>query len=144
MVKGLGREDSGSASRGRELTLVDHLFPKSPALDWSAIPMTPAPLAGVAQAFTHAELRKAASRLPPGKARGPDGVPNEVLSVLYAKFPDLLLGMYKRALSTATFPATWKVAWVVFLHKGRGKPVDSPSSFRLLCMLDTKVKTNKL
>lgn len=57
-----------------------------------------------------------------------------------ANCPDLLLGMYNRALSTSTFPATWKVARVVFLHKGRGKPVSEPSSYRPLCILDTAGK----
>lgn len=86
------------------------------------------------------ELEFAASRLPRGKAAGPDGVPNEVLSVVVRKAPEALATTFQRCIDNTIFPVRWKRARLVLLHKGPGKPITDPSSFRSLCMLDSAGK----
>lgn len=101
---------------------------------------TPYDLPGrVAHEFILAELNAAARRLPLGKVSGPGGVPNEVSLVVQAICFNLLV-TFNRALTASTFPEAWKVTRLVFLHKDSGKPVDNPSNFRSMCMLDTADK----
>lgn len=91
--------------------------------------------------ITAEEVKTAAARLPRGKAAGPDGVPNEVLSVVARRAPDLLTRLYNRSLSEAVFPRRWKRARLVLLLKGPDKPLDQPSRVdpdeSPLCMLNT-------
>lgn len=54
--------------------------------------------------------------------------------------PSALLVVYNVCLVARVFPSVWKIARLVFLYKGVGKPVSSPSSFRPLCMLDAAGK----
>jgi len=51
-----------------------------------------------------------------------------------------MLKIYNKCLTSLTFPACWKKARLVLLHKGPGKPVEAPSSFRPICLLDTPGK----
>lgn len=89
--------------------------------------------------FTLDELALATSKLPSGKARGPDGILNEVLSMVARAKPLILLKVYNACIWQSSFPAAWKEARLV--HKGPGKPFESPSSFRPLSMLYTAGKT---
>jgi len=47
--------------------------------------------------------------------------------------------MYNKCLTEGHFPETWKKACLVLLRKGN-KPLDDPSSYRPLCMLDSMGK----
>lgn len=135
VAKGLDKADPTAAARGRETELADHLFPMAPRTIWPELGPdgVPVPL------FTLEELEVVSSRLPPGKAPGPHGVPNEVVALLYRTNPSALLHDYN-CLVARVFPSVWKVARLVFLYKRAGKPVSSPSSFRPLCMLDAAGK----
>jgi len=86
------------------------------------------------------ELLLACKRLPPGKATGPDGVPNEILAKIAAARPRVLLDAFNTCLEKTTFPIRWKQARLVLLHKGLGKLTTEPSSYRPLCMLDSAGK----
>lgn len=86
--------------------------------------------------FTRDELMKAAARLPSGKSPGPDRVTNEVLSAVARWNPASLLRAFNQCMEEGTFPAKWKRARVLLLHKGGSKPVDEPSSFRSFSLLD--------
>jgi len=77
-----------------------------------------------------------ASRLPRGKAPGPEYVPNEVATELARARPAILLNVFNKCLVTGIFPARWKVARLVLLHKGNGKPLAESSSYRPLSLLD--------
>lgn len=55
-------------------------------------------------------------------------------------YPRDLLDMFNACLMARVFPTPWKVARLVLVSKGKG-PVDSTSSYRLLCMLNTAGKT---
>ena len=90
--------------------------------------------------FTAEELAKAAKKLSSGKACGPSGIPNEVLKRVVKSRPTGTLKIYNDCLRSLTFPVAWKAARLILLHKGPDKPVDSPSSFRHICLLDTPGK----
>lgn len=51
--------------------------------------------------------------------------------------------MYDRCLHETVFPVRRKRARLILLHKGRDKPVSSPSSYRPHCTLDTAGKLFK-
>lgn len=142
VAKGLVRVKPGSVFRGLKNELMSHLFPSLPTMleDWLSIPLGPVLLDEVVPRFTLSELNTAAKRLLSGKAFGPGSVPNEVLSVMYAVCPNLHLEVYNMALISSRFPEVWKIARLVFLHKGPGKLLDNLSSFRPLCMLDAAGK----
>ncbi|KAL4088531.1 hypothetical protein QTP88_023625 [Uroleucon formosanum] len=64
-------------------------------------------------------------------------IPNEILSLIGKKSPDILAKMYNRCLRESVFSVTWKRARLLLLHKSPDKPVTNPYSFRLISMLDT-------
>lgn len=125
-----------------ETEIADHLFPNPPATDWSHVPLPPADTDEdlPVPEFTTAELREASARLPPGKATGPDRIPNEVLAKVALLRPHTLLNVFNSCLVHSTFPSRWKESRLVLLHKGPGKPVSEPSIYRPLCMLDSTGK----
>jgi len=90
--------------------------------------------------FTMDELTMATKKMSAGKAGGPSGIPNEILKRIVAARPGATLNIYNECLKALTFPSNWKKASLVLLHKGPGKPVEVPSSFRPICLLDTPGK----
>lgn len=142
------------ASKGREDTIADHLFPDAPATDWDLMPSPE--VRNIFEAFdpdtddlvftqtvpefTVDELTKATKRMSSGKAGGPSGIPNEILKRIVLARPRSTLKVYNKCLTALKFPTTWKKANLVLLHKGAGKPVEDPSSFRPICLLDTPGK----
>ena len=89
--------------------------------------------------FGMGELQEAGKRLQAGKAPGPDGIPKEVLRVILEVWPELLLEMYNSCLSKRVFPSRWKQQKLVLLRKGK-KPLNEPSSYRPICLIDTMGK----
>jgi len=90
--------------------------------------------------FEPTELHKACGRLSAGKASGPSSVPNEALKQLARLRSQTVLRVYNNCLRALHFPRQWKQAKLVLIHKGAGNSVDSPSSFRPICMLNTPGK----
>lgn len=86
--------------------------------------------------ITPEKFEVAAARLPRGKAAGPDGIPNEVLAIVAKKNPGDMMSIYQRCLRDGVFPCRWKKARLVLFHKGPDKPLDNPSSFKPLYILD--------
>lgn len=89
--------------------------------------------------FSEQELESAIYTLKKKKAPGPDGLPGEVLKMVFRFDPQILLQMYNSCLSEGVFSARWKIARLVLINKGKGDP-ELPSSYRPLCMLDTAGK----
>jgi len=153
-MRKLGFRPPGGDARGREAGIADFLFPAAPATDWSAAQsaavndlfeafdssVNDLAFTRVIPEFTLEELCKAAKRLPAGKATGPSGIPNEVLRALLNSRPRSVLGLLNNCLRALTFPPRWKRARLVLLRKGPDKPPEAPSSYRLICMLDTPGK----
>jgi len=85
--------------------------------------------------FSLGEIETAAKSLPNKKAPGPDEIPNEVIKVAVACFPQRFSEVYNECWSKGRFPATWKTGRLVLLNKP-GRPLDSPSAYRPICLLD--------
>lgn len=86
--------------------------------------------------FTPGKVAKAVNRLSVGKAPGPDLVPNEMIKLAHAKFPAIFEECFNVCLASGQFPSCWKRAKLVLLHKGQGKPMEVPSSYRPISLLD--------
>ena len=86
------------------------------------------------------ELKLAAKRLDPGKAPGPDKIPNEVLRAIIREKPQLILDLLNTCLERGHFPKQWKLQKLVLISKGKTKDPKAPSSWRPLCMLDSTGK----
>jgi len=114
--------------------IIAELFPTHQAMEEN-VQRASAPITAV----TLQEMQLASTRLPPGKAPGPDGVPNEALKVAVRTHPTMFQEVYSKCLNDGIFPNPWKRARLVLLRKG-DKPADQPSSYRPLCMLDTTGK----
>lgn len=48
----------------------------------------------------------------------------------------MFLETYNACLTNRYFPRSWKCAKLVLMHKGAAKPLDQPSSFRPISLLD--------
>jgi len=120
---------------GRLDSIVDHLFPSSkpPAYPTVTLQVPEECL------FTLEELKEAGCCLLKGKAPGPDGVPDAVLRVVVQVRSDLLLPTFNQCLKTGSFFDSWKKATLVLLRKGI-KPLDQPSSYRPLCLINSTGK----
>lgn len=115
-------------------TIIAELFPTNPVIEENANQ----PSASVPVVILQ-EQQLASKRLLPGKAPGPDGVPNESLKVAVRTHPMMFQKVYSQCLIEGIFPNPWKRARLVLLRKG-DKPADQPSSYRPLSMLDTTGK----
>jgi len=126
------RQIPGIKLSGRLDAIVNHLFPRSP------IPVYPMidSQSETACPFTLDELRVAGRSLPMGKAPGPDGVPDEILRTIIKIRPDLLLPTFNECLKSGRFFDSWKTARLVLLRK-ETKPLDQPSSYRPLCLINS-------
>lgn len=137
VTKKLSLQLAGAEAAGREPDIIDGLFPKLLAIEWETIPIwTNADEDNIPLQFTEAELEAATRKLPTGKAPGPDGIVNEILSTVARCNPDVLIELYNLYLRAVTFPMDWKITTVCLLYKGPGKPVTEPSTFRPISLLD--------
>lgn len=89
--------------------------------------------------ITVKELKTAASRLKKNAALGPDGITNDVLKYFAYCKPDIMLKVFNLCITEGLFPKIWKIARLALIRKG-DKPLDTPSSYRPLCILDTSGK----
>lgn len=122
---------------GRLDSIVDTLFPRRAVTGRTIVDVSEEELQRAL--FTETEVKAAARGLPNGKAPGPDGVPNEVLKTAVGAHPGYFQEVFNGCLRSAFFPPEWKTARLVLLHKP-GRPLDNPSAYRPLCMLDTMGK----
>ena len=118
---------------GRLQKIIQGLFPQHPPRCESGFHQTPnhEPV----HPIDNEELANAISKLKPNTSPGLDGIPNEAIKVIVSLNPDLLVSVYNTCLSSGVFPDTWKKARLVLLRKG-DKPLDDPSSYRPLCLLN--------
>lgn len=113
--------------------IVAHLFPRQNVTTWDSYNPD------VSFSFptvTFPEIQQAVSRFQDKKAPGPDGIPNVILKEVVKCCPEQLLQLVNSCLQHGSFPTIWKRQKLVLLPKD-GKPVEDPSSYRPLCMIDT-------
>jgi len=86
--------------------------------------------------ITEEELIGAIRRLrAKNTAPGPDGIPGRAWVLALGVLGDRLRRLFSACLQTGQFPPEWKEATLVLLHK-EGRPVESPSAYRPICLLD--------
>lgn len=126
------------------LTQIAHgLFPALPPVEWELVPASPSACSELIEhhevstpLFTVDELSWAVEKLSLGKAPGPNSIPNEVIKLAARRSPDTFLSTFNVCLTKRVFPSRWKLAKLVLLHKGADKPLDQPSSYRPISLLD--------
>lgn len=96
-------------------------------------------LIGEIPQITYTEQNSIGTSFPTNKAPGPDGVPDIILKRIFEKKPDLLIDTLNRCLVQGHFLKPWKEATLVLLQKGN-KPLELPSSFRPICLINTTGK----
>jgi len=89
--------------------------------------------------ITESEIKRAAKTLKANKAPGLDGVSNEILKKIVELRPTQVLDIFNMCITQGSFPPIWKTARLVLVRKSN-KPLDKPSSYRPLCMLNTTGK----
>ena len=89
--------------------------------------------------FTEEEIRVACRKIRTGKAPGPDGIPPEVIRKVVEIVPQYVLEFANQLLRTQKFPADWKAAKLVLIHKA-GKSFEASNAYRPLCLIDAIAK----
>lgn len=115
--------------------IVVALFPQCPRVQLERPPLDSEHISPV----TIEELTTATKQFGDQKTPGPDGIPNKVLKLAVAARPQEFADTYTCCLQEGVFPRIWKVQRLILLPKG-DKPVDEPSSYRPICLLDTAGK----
>lgn len=119
--------------------VVDTLFPVGGGeVGETGRPPMPAPVPWVEEKHrvTAEELAREIKRLRAKKtAPGPDGIPARALALATVELRESVLKLFNKCLESGRFPNIWKEARLVHLPK-EGKPEDSPSAYRPICLLD--------
>ena len=89
--------------------------------------------------FTCEELKRASRRLKASTAPRIDGISNESLKDVIGLCREILLKASNSCLREGRFFADWKKQRLILLRKGE-KPIDKPSSYRAICLLNTMGK----
>jgi hypothetical protein len=66
---------------------------------------------------------------------GPDGISGRVWAESMKTLAPRLQSLYTRCLREGVYPRAWRTARLVLLTK-EGRPLDSPSAYRPICLLD--------
>lgn len=119
---------------GRMEHIVDTLFPKAALTIW------PATVKGSTfPEVTCEEILNCVRKTPSGKAPGPDGIPDMVIREIARSRPDVVSKVFTMCFRDGYFPSEWKLAKLVLLRKAN-KPLEQPSSYRPICLLNTTGK----
>lgn len=86
------------------------------------------------------EIELLCEKSPRRKAPGPDGIPSEIIKTLMKQSPDTMKKLILKQLKEGKFPPEGKIALLILLPKP-GKPPDSPSAYRPICLINTLAKT---
>jgi hypothetical protein len=90
---------------------------------------------------TEAEFGAAVLKLRLKKtAPGPDGIPGCLLTVALSEIEERVKDLFTACLTQGRFPSQWKTGRLVLLQKD-GRPLDQPSAYRPIVLLD---ETSKL
>lgn len=82
------------------------------------------------------EMRRVIKRLgSKNTAPGPDGLHGKVWALASQALGDELQNIFTECLKSGCFPSIWKEATLVLIPKA-GRPADSPSAYRPICLLD--------
>ena len=94
----------------------------------------------ISHEVTSNKIASVLEKLPSGKAPGPDGIPNEILTALS---PEILTGLahaISRALAEGTLPDHYKELITITLRKEGKKDYSLPGSYRPIALENTLAK----
>lgn len=111
--------------------VIHGLFPASPAYTGPHIGRQQHP-PHVTQVEIETVIQKIGARR---TAPGPDGINTQILTAVYRCSPELLMGVVNSCIEAGEFPRDWKRARVVLLWKAE-RPIEEPSSYRPICLLN--------
>ncbi|XP_011859623.1 PREDICTED: uncharacterized protein LOC105557088 [Vollenhovia emeryi] len=89
---------------------------------------------------TKEEVTRAARKLKARKAPGPDGVPGAAWKMALGELMVRVTTLHTACMKERKFPEMWKQSNLVLIPK-EGKPADTPSGYRPICLLDEAGKT---
>lgn len=107
------------------------LFPSCPPIAPSSGHL-PAPIIPFSDEEINNTVKRFRSR---NTAPGPDHITNRIIAEVHKINPAMLKDTFTKCLTEGAVPARWKEARVVLLRKGN-KPLNVPSSYRPLCLLN--------
>jgi hypothetical protein len=97
----------------------------------------------ISQEVTSDEVASVLEKLPSGKAPGPDGIPNEILTALSPEILEGLAHAISRALAEDTLPNRYKELITIILRKEDKKDYSLLSSYRSIALENTLAKVVK-
>jgi len=122
----------GIETPGRIESIVDTLFPtRNTTSDIGNSDRYP----GIVRPVTAEEVKAAARCFPDSKAQGPDCITNEIIKIVISTNAERFATVINTCFRDHCFPVQWKQGSLVLIPKAR-KPLDNPSAYRPLCMLD--------
>ncbi|KAL4153093.1 hypothetical protein QTP88_000926 [Uroleucon formosanum] len=122
----------------RICSIVNTLFPDHPQRSPDVWPPV-SDLERSSFSISTEDVQLAARSLKNKVSPGPDGITNEAIKLIARNQPAMLSTTYNKCLRDGHFPSSWKKARLVLLWKG-DKPLQEPSSYRPLCLLDSTGK----
>lgn len=129
-----GRMIPELTSPGRMEIILTGLFPHRQFVEWKTNLIE-----GQVEAVTAEEVKELARCLPTGKAPGPDGVPDVVVREVALAKAEEVASVFNYCLESGVFPEMWKTAKLMLIRKP-GKPLDLPSSYRPLSLINSTAK----
>lgn len=86
---------------------------------------------------TGEELRNAVRKIKKGKAPGPDDIHGKIWALAHRDLSEPMRQLFNNCLKTGSFPQEWKRAKLILSKLPKeGKPRESPSAYRPICLLD--------
>lgn len=115
--------------------VVEYLFPRQEITSWDTF----VPEIYEYPPVTYSEIQILIGKFADKKAPGLDGISNVVLKEAFKWKPQQFLALYNNCLRHGIFPSLFKQQRLVLVPKD-GKPLEDPSSYRPLCMINTSGK----
>ena len=97
------------------------------------------PVSGPPPCVTDALIRKALSKMKPGKAAGPSGIIAEMLKATGEKGVDLAKQLAQAVFNSGEIPDDWEVSHILNLFKGKGEALER-GNYRGLKLTDQVMK----
>jgi len=114
---------------GRLKNIVNSLFP-------TILPRQTTPTRGIVENLVKkSEIEAAASSMCNRKTLGTDCISNELLKATVSSNLNAFERIFSRCMSEGRFPAIWKRGKLVLIPIP-GRPLENPSSYRLICLLN--------
>ena len=85
-------------------------------------------------------LTKAIASLPNGKAPGPDGIKNEILSRLPAHYKQELLNQFRFSIANSYLPLSWLDINAIYIKKAGNRSASNPKTYRPIGLSSSLLK----